>query len=359
MKEQPQVSIIVPVYNVENYIERCLNSLVNQTFKDIEIITINDGSTDKSLELLNKYAKEDIRISVIDLGDEGVSYCRNLGIEKANGKYIMFVDSDDWIDSSMVEVLYKKAEENKLDLVMCSYIREFKDHSKEKIFNLPQEIIYKEDKVKNELLRKLVGPIKEELSNPEMLDALGTVWGKLYRADILKENKIKFVDLKEIGSAEDTLFNIFTFNYLSKVMFLNKPMYHYWRDNPKSVTSQYNPKLKEQRKVFFKYISDFIKENNFEQVFEEALNNRICTSILGLGLMECSKNNKINGTNKIKNIKNLINLINEEYIREAYMNLELKYFSIHWRIFYFFIKNKMSFCSYLMLSTIEFLRAKI
>ena len=356
MKEQPQVSIIVPVYNVENYIERCLNSLVNQTFKDIEIITINDGSTDKSLELLNKYAKEDIRISVIDLGDEGVSYCRNLGIEKANGKYIMFVDSDDWIDSSMVEVMYKKAEENKLDLVMCSYIREFKDHSKEKIFNLPQEIIYKDNEVKNELLRKLVGPIKEELSNPEMLDALGTVWGKLYRADILKENKIKFVDLKEIGSAEDTLFNIFTFNYLKKVMFLNKPMYHYWRDNPKSVTSQYNPKLKEQRKVFFKYISNFLKENNFEQVFEEALNNRICTSVLGLGLIECSKNNKISGINKIKNIKKIIN---EEYIRNAYKNLELKYFSIHWRIFYFFIKNKMSFCSYLMLSIIEFLRAKI
>ena len=356
MKEQPQVSIIVPVYNVENYIERCLNSLVNQTFKDIEIITINDGSTDKSLELLNKYAKEDIRISVIDLGDEGVSYCRNLGIEKANGKYIMFVDSDDWIDSSMVEVMYKKAEENKLDLVMCSYIREFKDHSKEKIFNLPQEIIYKDNEVKNELLRKLVGPVKEELSNPEMLDALGTVWGKLYRADILKENKLKFVDLSEIGSAEDTLFNIFTFNYLKKVMFLNKPMYHYWRDNPKSVTSQYNPKLKEQRKVFFKYISDFIRENNFEQVFEEALNNRICTSVLGLGLIECSKNNKISRINKIKNIKIIIN---EEYIRNAYKNLELKYFSIHWRIFYFFIKNKMSFCSYLMLSTIEFLRAKI
>ena len=356
MMRQPQVSIIVPVYNVENYIERCLNSLVNQTFKDIEIITINDGSTDKSLELINKYVKEDIRVSVIDLGDEGVSYCRNLGIEKANGKYIMFVDSDDWIDSNMVEVMYKKAEENKLDLVMCSYIREFKDHSKEKIFNLPEEIIYKEDKVKNELLRKLVGPVKEELSNPEMLDALGTVWGKLYRADIFKENKINFVDLKEIGSAEDTLFNIFTFNYLKKVMFLNKPMYHYWRDNPKSVTSQYNSKLKEQRKVFFKYISDFIKENNFEQVFEEALNNRICTSVLGLGLIECSKNNKISGINKIKNIKKIIN---EEYIRNAYKNLELKYFSIHWRIFYFFIKNKMSFCSYLMLSTIEFLRAKI
>ena len=356
MMRQPQVSIIVPVYNVENYIERCLNSLVNQTFKDIEVITINDGSTDKSLELINKYVKEDIRVSVIDLGDEGVSYCRNLGIEKANGKYIMFVDSDDWIDFNMVEVMYKKAEENNIDLVMCSYIREFKDHSKKKIFNLPEEIIYKEDKVKNELLRKLVGPVKEELSNPEMLDALGTVWGKLYRADIFKENKINFVDLKEIGSAEDTLFNIFTFNYLKKVMFLNKPMYHYWRDNPKSVTSQYNSKLKEQRKVFFKYISDFIKENNFEQVFEEALNNRICTSVLGLGLIECSKNNKISGINKIKNIKKIIN---EEYIRNAYKNLELKYFSIHWRIFYFFIKNKMSFCSYLMLSTIEFLRAKI
>ena len=139
-------------------------------------------------------------------------------------------------------------------------------------------------------------------------------------------------------------------------MFLNKPMYHYWRDNPKSVTSQYNPKLKEQRKVFFKYISDFIKENNFEQVFEEALNNRICTSVLGLGLIECSKNNKISGINKIKNIKRIIN---EEYVRNAYKNLELRFFSIHWRIFYFFIKHKMSICSYLMFCVIEGLRKTI
>ena len=355
-KITPEVSIVVPVFNVENYIERCVKSIMSQTLKTIEIIFLDDGSTDNSLNILRDYEKKDERIQVFDCGEIGVSKCRNKGIELSSGKYIMFVDSDDWIDSNMLEVMYKKAEENKLDLVMCSYIREFKDHSKEKIFNLPEEIIYKEDKVKNELLRKLVGPVKEELSNPEMLDALGTVWGKLYRTDILKENKIKFVDLKEIGSAEDTLFNIFTFNYLSKVMFLNKPMYHYWRDNPKSVTSQYNPKLKEQRKVFFKYISDFIKENNFEQVFEEALNNRICTSVLGLGLIECSKNNKISGINKIKNIKKIIN---EEYIRNAYKNLELKYFSIHWRVFYFFIKNKMSFCSYLMLSIIEFLRAKI
>ena len=129
---------IAPVFNVENYIERCVKSIISQTLKTIEIIFLDDGSTDNSLNILRDYEKKDERIQIFDCGEIGVSKCRNKGIELSSGKYIMFVDSDDWIDSNMVEVMYKKAEENKLDLVMCSYIREFKDHSKEKIFNLPQ-----------------------------------------------------------------------------------------------------------------------------------------------------------------------------------------------------------------------------
>ena len=109
-KITPEVSIVVPVFNVENYIERCVKSIISQTLKTIEIIFLDDGSTDNSLNILRDYEKKDERIQIFDCGEIGVSKCRNKGIELSSGKYIMFVDSDDWIDSNMVEVMYKKAE---------------------------------------------------------------------------------------------------------------------------------------------------------------------------------------------------------------------------------------------------------
>ena len=108
-----KVSIIVPVYNVEKYLRKCLDSLVNQTLKDIEIICINDGSTDDSLNILQEYAREHHNVVVIDQENQGVSIARNNGINKAQGDYIGFVDPDDWVEPDMFKILYEKAEENK------------------------------------------------------------------------------------------------------------------------------------------------------------------------------------------------------------------------------------------------------
>lgn len=355
-KKNPDISIIIPIHNAEEYLERCLDSVLNQSFKNIEVIAVDDNSSDNSLNKLKYYADNDERIRILNNYESGVSQARNLGIKNSLGRYIMFVDSDDWIDRDMIEIMYKKAKEENSDMVMCTYVREFRNKSKEKIFKLPKINIYENDKVKSELLRKLIGPVKEELANPEYLDALGTVWAKLYRSDTIKKNNITFNDLKEIGSSEDTLFNIYAFNEFKKVIFINKPMYHYWRDNSKSITSKYTANLKEQRKVLFKYIYDFINRNKFEEIFNEALNNRICISVLGLGLVECCKDNKIPNKDKIKNIKSILD---EDYIRCAYKDLELKYFSMHWRIFYFFNKKKMAICSYVLLNLIEFFKTKI
>lgn len=112
-----KVSVIVPVYNVEKYLERCIESLINQTFDDIEIIALNNGSTDKSLDILNYYAHKDKRIRVINNKNIGVSKSRNIGIEEAKGEYIVFVDSDDWIDSNMIYILYDTISDNNCDLV--------------------------------------------------------------------------------------------------------------------------------------------------------------------------------------------------------------------------------------------------
>lgn len=351
-----EVSIVIPVYNVEKYLNRCIESVINQTFSEIEVIVLNNGSTDNSLNMLKEYVKRDKRIRIIDNDNIGVSEARNIGIMEAKGKYIVFVDSDDWIDSNMIEILYKNISINSCDLVMCTYVREFENHSKEKLFNLPEVNLYVDNEVKEQLLRKLVGPVGKELANPEYLDALGTVWAKMYKTSILKDKDLRFVDLKEIGSGEDTLFNIYVFNEVNKVILLNKPMYHYWRGNSNSITSRYIPNFVEKRRNYFNYMKDFIKDNNLGNEYEIALNNRICTSVLGMGLLECSKSNNISFFTKIKNIKRILR---EDYIDNAYRNLELENFAIHWRVFYFFNKYKISIPSFFMLNTIEILRKSI
>lgn len=352
---KPKVSIIVPVYNVEKYLRRCMDSLINQTFKDIEIIAINDGSTDKSIQILQEYKEKDSRVKIIDKENTGVSDSRNKGIKTSNGEYILFVDSDDWIDLDMIDHMYENAKKNESDLVMCSYVREFKNHSKEKLFNLDEEVIYEKDKVK-ELNRKIIGPINDELSNPEGLDSLGTIWAKLYKSQIIKKYSHRFIDLEEIGSAEDTLFNIFIFKNIDKVTFLNKPYYHYWKGNKSSLTSGYNPNLKLQWNKLFSYIRHFIDNNKLDEEFYEALDNRIAMCVLGLGLNECNKKNK-----QPLNIKviNLRNILNDSLIRTSYRNFQINRFPIHWRLFYIFNKNKMAIPSFCMLNVIEFMRTRV
>ena len=350
-----KVSVIVPVYNCENYLERCMNSLINQSLEDIEIIAVNDGSTDGSLDILTRYQQLDNRIKIIDKENTGVSDSRNKGIEASAGKYIAFVDSDDWIELNMLEDMYIKAEDTNSEVVICSYMREFGNHSKIKIMNLDEDIIYEGDRLK-ELHRRIIGPLNEEFKEPESLDSLGSSCTKLYRSNIIKINKIKFVDLKEIGTAEDTLFNFELFNYIEKVVFINKPYYHYWKQNSKSVTSAYNKNLTNQWKNLFRYMDDIIKHYNLDENFSKALENRICVGVLALGLHVCKKNNNLTTINRFKNVKSILE---DKIIKEAYENFDLSYFPIHWKIFYFFNKKRWSFLSYLMLSSIELLRTRV
>jgi len=143
----PRVSIIVPIYNMENYLNRCLDSLLIQSLKEIEIIAVNDGSTDSTLPILNEYIRKDYRIKIINTNNMRVSSARNEGIKAATGDFIGFVDPDDWVEPKMYETMYNTAIKDKIDIVMCTYTREFGTHSKEKIFNLPANVTYQIEKV--------------------------------------------------------------------------------------------------------------------------------------------------------------------------------------------------------------------
>lgn len=129
MANKPKISIIIPVYNVEKYLEQCLKSVINQTFKDIEIICINDGSTDNSLEILEAFQKQDERIKIINKQNEGQGIARNEGLKIAKGEYISFIDPDDWVEQGMYEFLYNKFLETNAQIIRFNY-RSFDEENK-------------------------------------------------------------------------------------------------------------------------------------------------------------------------------------------------------------------------------------
>lgn len=347
------VSIVVPIFNMEKYLARCLNSLLSQDLKEFEIIAVNDGSTDSSRQILSDYANKDSRIIVLDQPNGGVSAARNLGIQASQGDYLGFVDPDDWIDPEMYKEMYQTAIHEQADIVMCSYIREFNSHSKEKEFNLPSRVHLRDEEVKSTIMRRLVGPLNEEVASPELLDSWGTVWSKLYRSTLIKENGIQFMDLQKIGTNEDSLFNIQAFYHTNSFIFINQPYYHYWRENSQSVTSGYKPNLIHQWGTLHEYIYHYIQEKELTNDFNLALQNRICIGTLGLGLNTISKGNTSSPLMKIKSIKRILN---ETQIKRSFKQLDLSHFPIVWKAFYFCAKIRSAFGLYIMLITIDKLR---
>lgn len=183
----PKISIIIPVYNVEKYLEKCLDSVVNQTFKDFEVICINDGSTDNSLNILKRYAAKDSRFRIIDKENEGVSKARNIGIETAQGDYIQFIDSDDWIEPNCLELVYEKISQTDSDMVIFSsrYIVDGKIIS--------TTLKYAESYFKH---RSLI----------VFFYLVIVCWDKIFKREFLINNNLKFPE--EIFYVEDGIFNL-------------------------------------------------------------------------------------------------------------------------------------------------------
>ena len=345
MDNTPLISIIVPVYNAENYLEKCLGSLIKQAYGNIEIICVNDGSLDNSLSILQKFHEQDERIVIVNKKNEGVSVARNIALEKIKGDYLLFVDSDDWIEESTVEVALKTMLENNADLVMWPYVKEYKGSSVNKQIFSDSKIVFEKEQTKN-LHRRLFGLVDEELKSPEAADALCTIWGKLYKTSFIKG--VKFVDLKEIGTYEDGCFNIEVFKRLEKVVYINEYLYHYRKDNDSSITTVYKSSLAEKRKKLFNLMNDYIVAHGLGGEYLKALRNRVAFSILDVGLNALSNNESCK--QKKKEIANY--LFSSEY-RVAVKDLELKYFKFHWQVFYWCAKHGCVLGVYTLLKIIK------
>ena len=346
------ISIIIPVYNSEQYLKKCLDSIRAQTYNQLEIICVDDDSTDDSPVILEKYAAIDDRIKVIHKKNEGVSIARNTGLDNANGDYVLFVDSDDWIENTTCEIALKNLVEQNSDLVLWTYIRERKGESKEKeIFDT--DLVFTEEEVQKKLHRRMIGVIDEELAHPENADALCTVWGKLYKRSIISQYNIKFYDIREIGTYEDGLFNLVYLQYVKKAVFLNKYLYHYRRTNDISITESYDEKLVQKWDKLFELMNQYIVHNELPVEYIEALNNRISLSLIPLGINEMTK--KCSVVDKIKRIKQIV--CKKEYIR-AVKSLKIQYMPIHWKIFFRAGQRQNSFVIFILLFLIQKIRGR-
>lgn len=237
----PKVSVIVPVYNVEEYLERCLDSLVNQTLKDIEIIIVNDGSTDGSKEKIQEYINKYKNIVYLEKENGGLSSARNYGIPYAKGEYIGFVDSDDYVELTMYEKMYNKAIEEKSDMVECDFIWEYPNKKREDI-------------------GKIYSDKKEAI-----VEARVVAWNKIIKKDIIEKTKITF---PEGLRYEDIEFFYKIVPYLNKISFVKETLVHYVQRGS-SIANTQNERTGEIFKIWENVLNYYIENNIFNEYRSE------------------------------------------------------------------------------------------
>lgn len=233
MKINSLVSIVVPAYNVENYLERCINSLLTQTYKNVEIIIVDDGSTDKTPIIADAYQTKYRQIKCIHKKNEGLGLARNSGISISNGSYITFVDSDDFLEPSFLEKCISFIDETNADTVITSYYRVFKKEKKAVKRSLNNEKM-NNTQIHSNLIPRLLGSLPKKIDTFAM-----SAWGILYDNQIIKSHCIKFVSERLVGS-EDIMFNMKYLSYSNETLLTDYCGYNYC-ENEDSLTTSYNP----------------------------------------------------------------------------------------------------------------------
>lgn len=308
------VSIIVPIYNCEKNIEKLIKTIVNQTYKNIEIILINDGSNDKSIKKCLKFKEIDDRIIIIDKPNEGVSKTRNYGIKIATGEYIMFVDADDLLPIDAVEKLY--LESNSYSWIVGNY----KIINQNKVGKMKSFASNNIDFFRYKILNKYYDNKQEDSGN------LRTVWGKLYKRNIIIENNVWFDE--KIKLFEDGIFNLNYLDFCENVKLIDNIVYFY--------------KIEEQSAIH-KYYKDFYTQDKLRIEFLENKfkNNDKYKEVISLIVFEFFLD-YLKNIYKSENKVRLKNLMKKQLIYFNYFNnIKIKYLSSRQRIVYILLRLKL------------------
>ncbi len=257
-----KISIIIPVHNAQEYLPKCLDSIINQTLKEIEIVCVNDSSTDNTGAILDNYQQKDSRIKIINTDCRCSGGTRNRGLEAANGEYIGFVDADDWVDKDYFEKLYNTAKENSCDIAATSSVVLIENGEEKSI--------------------KYVGatpadnPVNTLEKKKKCIIATGICWNKIYRKDFLEKNNIHFIEIPT--AAEDNYFSILATILSDQIIFINNTTYYY-----NSVTTSQTKRLKTEKDFsitnIYKQILDIICNRNIDNQWKDIILQRAAADI--------------------------------------------------------------------------------
>ncbi|MFF2588514.1 glycosyltransferase family 2 protein [Peribacillus butanolivorans] len=324
------VSIIVPIYNVDKYLNECIESILNQTYKNIELILVNDGSTDSSLEICNVYKEKDSRVEIINKTNSGVSDTRNQGVKKALGKYLCFVDADDTLDHKFVEIMANEILNTDADVVFCSYM-----------YNYEGKLIPKKPRLKTGIYS--IEEIKHKLIDDGTMSGIlfGSVWCAIYKKSIIEQNNIKFY--KEIKNNEDGIFNI-EYCLYSKKMGVLSDLYLYMYRQIEGSASKVNS-LENKTEHASKKIIEVCKMQFSKIDLEQQLGARNVSEAFWMILMLCSKNNKDTYNITINNLKML--LCNQK-LRNSYKYINTSEISRYKNIYFMLMKNQKVWVLYII-----------
>ena len=251
-----KVSIIIPVYNVEQYLRQCLDSVCNQTFKNIEIIVINDCSPDNSLQIIKEYQQKDDRIVLVDLKENvGLGFARNEGMKVAKGKYITFVDSDDWVTKDYVEVLYNTIEKYYYDVISSDFYE---------YDNVTQKISKSKHPKDFYNISISTTDIKQKLLCKEHIHYVR----KIYRLKFLKDNNILF----KLNKLEDTSFTWECILKTNKFMFIDNKIYYYRVNRSGSIIADKNSETLNNMNVCLSLKQLILGNDNYKKYFDSVLN---------------------------------------------------------------------------------------
>lgn len=341
--EEKLISVIVPIYNVSKYLDRCMESLLNQTYRHMEIIMVDDGSPDDCGIKCDRYARKDARVRVIHKENEGLGMARNSGLAIAHGDYVAFIDSDDYAERDMIERLYRRMQECNADTCFCRYYDTSADGEDVLARETYQKELYRGKEVKEVLL----GMVGAEAENPGDVEIGLSVWKGLYTLQIIRENGIRFPSEREYIS-EDIVFHMQYLLKAGSVAVERTPGYHYC-DNDTSLTKSYKADRFEMEKVLFEKEKQELKQAFPEEVYVQRLYKAFIGRVRRCIAQEVSGN-----PNRKMARKNIRKICQDPVVRkviDAYngnnlqltkrlVNLLIKYRAVIGLILIFGLKNK-------------------
>lgn len=254
MKNKPLVTIIIPIYNVAPYLEKCIQSVLDQTYENFECFLIDDGSKDDSPQIVDNFATLDARLIPVHQKNSGVDAARNVGLENGKGKYVAFIDSDDWYDKEYLEKLVKNVENNHYELVVCNFEPVGVDNPP-KVKNIGEGVFNREE--------GMVHLLGYNTFN-------GYVWNKLFLMDIIKRNNLRFRD--GYWACDDVLFAGDYLYYCNKVKVINDKLYNYRQNNAGANRVRYSGKVAFDKK----WMSSFIVTKHFKELFKNEIVTKAC-----------------------------------------------------------------------------------